>query len=87
MRPPSVTLRVNPDLIAEVRELAGRGGLTEALNSAMQLWITSQRSTRSIQPEPPQPVPAAPATPSPADRTVVPPRPWNAYRPPGSLPS
>jgi hypothetical protein len=33
MRPPSVTLRVDPELIAEVRELAGRGGLTEALNS------------------------------------------------------
>jgi hypothetical protein len=87
MRPPSVTLRVNPDLIAEVRALAGPGGLTEALNAAMRLWVASQRSATSIQPEPPQPVPAASATPPPEDRTVVPSRPWNAYRPPGSLPS
>ena len=87
MRPPSVTLRVNPDLIAEVRALAGPGGLTEALNSAMRLWIASQRSATSIQPEPPQPVPAVAAAPSPEDRTAVPTRPRNAYRPPGSLPS
>jgi hypothetical protein len=87
MRPPSVTLRIDPDLIARVRELAGPGGLTEALNAAMQLWITGQRSAASVQPEPPQSVPAVAATPSPDDRAVVPSRPWNAYRPPGSLPS
>jgi hypothetical protein len=86
MRPPSVTLRVNPDLIAEVRALAGPGGLTEALNSAMRLWITSKRAATLIQPEPPQPASAASATPSPEDRTAVPTRPWNAYRPPGSPP-
>jgi hypothetical protein len=87
MRPPSVTLRVDPDLVAEVRELVGPRGLTEALNAAMRLWIASQRTPESPNPTPPVTAPiAAEPPPLPDDVRMMrqPTLPSNAFRPPGT---
>jgi hypothetical protein len=89
-RVPSINLRLDPSLLAQVREAAGPGELTAAINQAMQMWLAAKRAP---QPEPaaaaPTPVPvpavAAPFVLEPP-RSSLPatlPLPPNAYRPPG----
>jgi hypothetical protein len=95
-RVPSINLRLDPALLAAVRELAGPGNLTSAVDEALQLWLDHQRAGPADAAAQPVPVPAV-AAPAPAPAPVVvmpiePPRsslpamlplPPNAYRPPG----
>jgi hypothetical protein len=60
--------------------LAGERTISDIVAEALAQWIASQRT---VSPEVQPPVPAV-ATPSAEGWTVVPQRPWNAYRPPGS---
>ena len=80
-RPPQVNLRLNPELIAQVRALTGPGALAVAVDEALQLWLNAKRAPK------PESAAAAPA-PAVAAPTLEPPRllamlPLNAYRPPG----
>jgi len=81
-RPPQVNLRLNPELIAQVRALTGPGALAVAVDEALQLWLDRKRAGPADAAA--QPAPAAAV----AAPVLEPPRllamlPLNAYRPPG----
>jgi hypothetical protein len=78
-RVPSLNLRLDPDLVAEVRELAGPGELTKSINAAMRMWLGAQRAPK------PEPAAAARAPVAPVLGTLAAswPLPPHAYRPPG----
>ena len=89
-RVPSVNLRLDPNLLAQVRELAGAGALTAAINEGMRLWLDHKRAPEP-QPAAAAPAPAAPPSAAPASLPPPPPTapaimavpmPWNAYRSP-----
>ena len=64
-----MTVRIDAELVAEVRRVIGPLGLmTETVTEALQLWLASKRASSGVS------VPAA------ADESPA--LPWNAYRPP-----
>ena len=63
-RPPQVNLRLNPELIAQVRALTGPGALAVAVDEALQLWLDRKRAPK------PEPVAAAPV-PAPVPAALV----------------
>jgi hypothetical protein len=68
-RVPSINLRLDPDLVAQVREFAGPGELTRAVDEGMRLWLNAKRAPKP-EPAAPAPVPAPVAAPM-----LEPPRP------------
>jgi hypothetical protein len=84
-RPPQVNLRLNPELIAQVRALTGPGALAVAVDEALQLWLAAKHAGPADAAAQPAPVPAVAAPvlepPRPSLPAMQPPP--NAYRPPG----
>jgi hypothetical protein len=96
-RPPSINLRLDVALVAQMREAAGPGELTAAINQAMQMWLAAKRAPQPAPaPAAPAPAPAAPSTvptlepPRLSTLQLLPPvtvaleRPSNMFIPPGS---